>query len=1065
MSYSPQILREKFSDGQKTIMYTWIIAHNVASGFQASFPYLNFASPNLDVYEPDNFLATSNPQINFGAIQHRSFHKVPNGKRNDEDLYYSLCDQDFVKLVVPHNGYKVNIYTAAVPGRPQVNTEIFLFSTNGTTILTSNDDISSANQHSEIMEYALNAGTYWLKIVNKGSNSGEYLLHLERCAEICCFNDLIGTATDVNNSTGNFNIGVRGNAPETDEFFGNSISINGADFGCNASIPLGFGGLGYGIPYSVLNLTICNNANLTIANGEMKVGHASSSRTSNVKFANNTKLLLGNNATLRIDEGSRVVFEAGSILEIQGAAQIELSGPNAVLVIRGALVLTNNSTFTYSGNGYILWENTSLSPQITAGTNAKFKIEGSSINNKLMELTDNTVLNFPAALEFELKNGKVFCAPGSGINISGKTTLFNSWFAGTGGATQPFNGVTVSSTKLNDIRFSYFDYANTGLNLIQTGNPNMPTLTGNRYRWCGIGLKIHDKGAVINGNHFISNNNGLTLFATSSRINVSGSNFEENFNAIKIYGTNPSPIQITSSSIVWTGGQEDHMNFGIECDYANLELRGNTITGYKYGVSMGSGYLRAACNTITGSEIGIEAWQGTTVNIANEARNNISDNGTGIALDRAWLKLQNGKNRLDGNIDRSIAGIIEADIYVKQSLLTQTGTFHFYKYNFSNNLLNSPIIFPSTHNGQVGGQLINGTPDVYTCYQEYLLNPYNPSEAFVSYSDNNFTEPLFFECSPCTFDYITCSQASPPWYTELYPDLMPGTDPTQFILTTPRFQQIELKDAIRQALDHLTFDYEYPQLDLLALAELKDILTYNYGADKDEIVDLLGSVRHAMTQGLANAYTNGLLPIDYGVIPNELSEYAIAILSELDALIDQDPNDYDKVGYYTIEKAQVYRLAGHYSSALDELNSTNASYAPNKDFWLCICEEEWDFLSGNISVDQFIENTSQCNDLFQARRMRMRSMAREGIYQKPNLTQLVISPNPSSGVFTVTVPLSEIKAQIEIFSPQGSIVKVLEVPASISSMLVDNLDLLPGTYLVKYNGAEKQMNGKLVVIN
>jgi hypothetical protein len=101
----------------------------------------------LDVYEPDDALINAS-RIEINSVQHRGFHGIPVGTK----MNFSLINLDFdwIKLEVPYNGMKLNLRTLVVPGRPTVNTELFVYESNGTTLIASNDDKSTTDFYSEI---------------------------------------------------------------------------------------------------------------------------------------------------------------------------------------------------------------------------------------------------------------------------------------------------------------------------------------------------------------------------------------------------------------------------------------------------------------------------------------------------------------------------------------------------------------------------------------------------------------------------------------------------------------------------------------------------------------------------------------------------------------------------------------------------------------------------------------------------------------------------------------------------------------------------------------------------
>ena len=457
MSYSRVEAREFFSPMQVGTMYYWVLG---LSGLPGIFD-LHIENQFIDIYEPDNFQHPNNT-IEFDETQLRGLHATRFGPKANPSFGY--CDEDWVRFTVPENySYKVNISTDPVSGAQQVDTRISLLDESG-TLLISNDNKGTGEIYSEISAYELSEGDYWIQVESVGNTAGEYYLTLERCGEDCCFQELLGSATEINQTTGSFNLGVR--QPGVEEFIGNSLNVHASTLFFNDSSPLGFGGSGNPIAPSHLDAKICNNAEIVIDDlGQMIVGDNASNQTADVTFSNNTKLVLEEYGIIIIQEGSQLIIEDGAELRLNGGllriqdggeviikdggkliyeagTQIELNGNDAVLALGGLTRIGDNATFTftYQGteSGYIrLLEEGGDYERFSVGSNAQVKLKGEGQSDLIVYLEKSADFweyqgvvpneSQPSSKfeYFRIENGKIRMEDNSRIVLLNESDLVN----------------------------------------------------------------------------------------------------------------------------------------------------------------------------------------------------------------------------------------------------------------------------------------------------------------------------------------------------------------------------------------------------------------------------------------------------------------------------------------------------------------------------------------------------------------------------------------------------------------------------------------------------------------
>lgn len=1034
-------------------MYHWIegVSNLVALGF----PYLNKDANYIDVYEPDNFWSDSNPTINFGSVQHRGFHKVPNGKRNDITSW-SNCDEDWVRIQVPHNGFVTSIYTTAEPNGQDVDTELFLYDQNGTTLLASNDDKSANDLYSEILEVTLNQGTYWVRVVNKGDEDGAYLLYLERCGIECCYNDLATNVSHIDTHTGDYFLGVRGASDTTnsEEYFGNSLLVQGATFGLNTnSSNIAW----FAFPPPQINshyqISFCNQAEITLQAGTLEIGDPTNGRTAEVRFTEGTKLDLDGSSQIIVKNGSKLIIEAGAELSLAAGAEIILAGSDAVLEIEGKLQLGANQHFSIGTQssqtpGYIRFL---PGAQVAAGIGSQMVLGELNNFQKVLELAENAQISLPNTLtQFGISFGEVQMAPGSRLIVPTKAVFVNARFERLG-STGMHHGVLLSGNHAHQVTVSRFNNASTGLELNLNGNLFKPVLSTNQFNNNQMGLLVHGGGLLINSGSFTGNTQwALQLSALSAATDVNNVTFTNNANGIQISSANSHPVSIQGCSINQT---TQTAGVGIEVLQGNVTCRSNNILNHFDGI-LGLGQnakIRLACNTITNAQYALTSYNYSLFDLSNEARNVVSNSSdAAMYTDFGTILLQNGYNDFSNSNAYPILGSMAPNCYSLSTVNTTTGPVSFYDLPAEHNKFESGFYYPNATSPTL---ILPLGLDV----DFHICDPFG-----LMWVDYDNTYPMFRKANNPNIAFVSCSQANPPWWHDVFNEVNLASNPTQWLVHSPLYPGIELKQAISTALNDITVDLDQPQQDSLALVRFKQILTANYANMDETGLALLATANAAMNYALTNAYALGILPVEYGVNPEPLDDAVYTILASLDDLIasHDDPMMKSK---YALDKALLYRLAGHYETAIDELQNSEANGHTNFSYWDCMLQLEWSYFQGNIGAEQFALDAENCMGYFQARRQRRQPPVLP-VYQNQATTTLVVSPNPTSNSSVFSFAACENAAAFRILDTQGRLVHRSELAAGATELTVDAADMPAGIYFAELlQPNQKVLRNKWVV--
>lgn len=746
--------------------------------------------------------------------------------------------------------------------------------------------------------------------------------------------------------------------------------------------------------------------------------------------------LLGN-SKIQVKSTGKIIVENGSALK--------LLSDNAMIEIEGELVIINTQ-FTISGvpndqKGFLKFH-----PNATVSAQGSGSIALGEANNfrKVLELAENAQISLPNTLtQFGISYGEIQMAPGSRLMVATKAVFVNARFERLG-STGMHHGVLLSGNHAHQVTVSRFNNASTGLEINLNGNLFKPVLSTNQFNNSQMGLLVHGGGLLINSGSFTGNTQwALQLSALSAATDVNNVTFTNNANGIKVSSTNSHPVSIQGCHLqrAAQGG------IGMEVLQGNIILRANTVGNYHTAVRTDgmNARVRLACNELSDAEYGIEAANKSLVDLSNQARNRIWKTNLAMHLDYGALLLQNGMNDFHEQNTLVLLGDIEPGCFPYQSIAANYhSTLHtYYDLPADNNKFEAGLVYP--------------TPAIANSLYTYAdgLTANHSCDGIFMVVDVWTPEPVFRACTNCDFSYVSCSQAEPPWWHDVYNEVHLDTDPTSWLVNTPLYPGIELKEAIRMALNDITIDMDQPLNDSLALEKFKQILTANYANMTEAGLEVLAAANQAMNFALANAYQLGLLPVDYGTNPTPLDDKVLTILSFLDYLIEEHDDEGDKAKY-AMDKVLLYRLAGHYATALAELHNGFALAHTNANYWDCILNLEWQYFEGTIDATAFAAGAEQCMPYFQARRQQREIRPKPAVPVEPAFG-LVISPNPTASSSVFHYAASDGVAQLRITDMQGRVVQHSILDPSSSQIEISALSLPVGVFVAELRHA----NGRL----
>jgi hypothetical protein len=265
------------------------------------------------------------------------------------------------------------------------------------------------------------------------------------------------------------------------------------------------------------------------------------------------------------------------------------------------------------------------------------------------------------------------------------------------------------------------------------------------------------------------------------------------------------------------------------------------------------------------------------------------------------------------------------------------------------------------------------------------------------------------------------------------------------------------KTGLTNAIYNITFD-ENEAADLTAYLDLMDLLEATF-TNKDASYKAL---RHmaigASMSALGNSFQyEHLVHAEGGAVLAEVQRFIDILDNELDSLSDIDSNDHSAIFRYTLNKTQVYRVAGNYSEALALFgNYTNWTFnntqSMRAQYWECICDAEKQLYDETIGIEDFGYLTEQCDINFAGFNYKRAPETNEGsgIPVEILLSNVSLYPQPVNEKLTIQFSGGFNGASdYTIFNNSGQLVLQDKIVWKGTSIEQINLSTLPiGLYFI-----------------
>lgn len=807
--------------------------------------------------------------------------------------------------------------------------------------------------------------------------------------------------------------------------------------------------------------TDCNSIVFLQNGGTLQVGSADAVNKGIVKIGSGSKLSIMPGGRLLINDNSKVIIEEGAELHIHPNAVIQLLGNNAVLEIKGQVILAQgaNFTFTYPNkpSGYVLFNSppsTATNCLVSQGSGISINFTGLNSNDKVVEVQQPELWIPLGVTSFTLHRAKVeldTLARIAVIDVNTQVNITTSKITKPSGSNQLSRGITLFGQP-HTISNTTFEFGHYGLEDFLTVGGLPLTLNACTFRDNGNGLYTQGKGATLNGCQFYRNYVGWNAYKMQ---------WPSVLNNCTFGGNNIN--RMNESGIMYDGGAQATLQLN-NCMVDNNHAEGIYMEGSLLKINCGSvknntlGGIRMNFNS-TLDMSGDIGGGGGHVDMSGNAPGGEGD-GYAIFLDNARdLKLNNGYNKLTPGEQPGYncwqapngQGISTACVEAINGFLMKD-------YDECGNFDCSDIILPSDNNQWA-------TPNHFPRWDyEYRIETsyYCESENFgplyprkVLLIDNN---PSNYTSCPGSGNGSGNPSASAT-------SLLNNCSTCRYI-TTQDFQNVKLNNAIKTAINAMDNSNNKRAVELLT-----QILKYPMANPTVQEKTLLKESYQKMQEALGNSFAAGQITG---------AQNATVLTTEVQEVIDIQTDELDRFPcdkFYhlrlatSMEQAQAYRLAERRDLAIPLFNSI-LSWARPEDYgyvleWKCVTEAEQQVITGLISKEDYRTAVSAC---YAANTQNNRLSNNSDQSNSLNISEngkITVFPNPNDGRMTIQFILPEGKdnAELEIYDLSGKLVRNDQLTGNDGSVEIQATELNEGIYLYRVIcGNNTIAQDKLVII-
>lgn len=733
-----------------------------------------------------------------------------------------------------------------------------------------------------------------------------------------------------------------------------------------------------------------------------------------VHFCKNSTLEIFGNGSLIVSDSSQLIIEDGANLIIHPGAVVLLEGSASILELKGKVTIADKAALAPQGNGYIRFaarmNASNINDYWQAGNESSLVLANNSgSQSKKAEVIETTYLpddlnQFYTNTTIELDSMVTLHSYGS---IQAQNALFTAM-----DSTKFYNAVKIygqSNTRFGSCVFKNGHY---GLSAQMSYGNNAFTLDTCTFTKNYIGLYTSDQYIFINKCDFTDNlDYGWKAENMQSNCDVAESIFDNNGYAGAYFNGQGN----VTLNVEWS------------------KFRNN----YQHGMEISEAALNSSCSRYqSNGQSGIFAKENAEIDISGDKMNQITNNYTGILLDKALLiNIENGFNNFNGN-KYFIVGEVKPDNYY-QGLNSATPIC------LSYNLLPAPSAMQMPIN-------------------IYLTEPQN---------GNQITVPLIDWTQNLASYETYCPISVEPANFNNY-QMFIGKISTS-VISTSYFQNTYLIDAFKIAAMQMSYGDEYIGNDTLAISLFKEIFDNIPASVNEDEQDAIYDALDQMISALTYAIEHELIDPNRALDGMPVDEYVGMIEEEIQNRLDDVDyaNMYaeEQEAYYQLLLAQMYRAAEHYDYALAILQNDNyffnTTLKNQADYWNCVCIAENLLLKDSIERSEYVSRIDSCHDISAAKT--------GGFYpifgiNTVNLDEsenklVAIYPNPAQQLIAVEFSKRIKEATIELSDITGKLIWSTYQKVKGKQIRLKLPELNSSTYMLKITTKNGVYNNKVII--
>lgn len=771
--------------------------------------------------------------------------------------------------------------------------------------------------------------------------------------------------------------------------------------------------------------------------GHLQVG--STNQSAELEMLGNLRL----EGSISVVDNSELIITDGAKLFLAPGHQIVLEGANSILRVIGQVVIEENSEFSFTGDGRIIFDASPIvsSDNLIFTYNSGFVLEGNGPNHIMAEIhqsilaasADHNALG--PGNYIRITNGKVLLNDGASLRVSIPIEMENAVLDALHSGDTP-NGLYLAGQEGIDISHSSFNNMRYGIrNLNAYGE--VLELYGCEFNYCEYGLWQQGYTAELYGSDFSHCDYAVYTIGASLPGYVGGCTISDCNTGLLFFGN--TTLHLNATSI------HNNVDFGVD-------FYGRTFSSWCGDISDNFIGFQGICSEVVLSSK-FKPYSGYM---------DFSGNRYGINMQGTNLRLNWGNNDL-----------------VSTDPLSTSNT----------NVFSRNVAWYATHSGLMSNTQILASGNKWDNDLSSTTNkPIYQSDPFVApFGNHQMTviEPFTGVLSPATVKSFSSISVRPSC-----PSLVSSDDVNGFVLVENEFHNPE-HGTPELDLEPLTgtTDHEFQGMTLQSAlsATLEgmydEMESQRYTVAAGRLADIIRTADNSLWQYAPDEYVSYLLDYAYlrmmeameyaclyeGAIDNGSTALVDEVIDAQEALIamvvaETNPNMevYSTRFKYNLDLATTHWILRDHSNATATLNAMQLWTLGNEleivNSTLCIIDYEKDLAEGILNLYNADESPYPCKVDFVLPDLRGEETTGLPIGQK-NSTSLELFPNPASHTVQVRFVLSRPSAAtFTIYNAKGQqVLDPTELQATKEgSFVLNTSSLSDGIYYVKAFAAGKE---------